>query len=56
MTETITTRNERAARYSRHAERCRYRRRVLVIQWASVAAVLFLGATIVYLLSLTEVI
>ena len=56
MTETITTRNERAARYSRHAERCRYRRRVLVIQWASVAATISMGITIFYLLSLASVI
>lgn len=54
MFETMTTRNERAARYSRHAARCRQRRRMLSIQWASVAAVICCGATMLYLLSLTS--
>ena len=56
MTDTITTRNERAARYSRHAERCRYRRRILALQWATVAAAVSMSITIFYLLSLTSVI
>lgn len=55
MYETITTRNERATRYSRHAARCRYRRRILALQWASVAAVISFGITVLYLLSLAEV-
>lgn len=56
MFDTMTTRIERAERYIRHVSRCRHRRRVLVIQWASVAAVICWGATMLYLLSLTSVI
>lgn len=55
MFDTMTTRTERAERYILHVARCRHRRRILAIQWASVAAVLSLGFTVLYLLSVTEV-
>lgn len=48
MFETITTRNERATRYSRHVQRERTRHRMVFIQWAallsSVAWIVTLGA------------
>lgn len=45
-----------ASRYRRHAGRCRDRRRVLTLQWASLAAAISMAITIFYLLSLTSVI
>ena len=58
MYETMTTRNERAYEYSRrarHDQRCKRRRRILALQWASVAAVISFGIIVLYLLSLAEV-
>ena len=52
MTETITTRNERAERYLRHVERCRRRRRVLTLQWF---ALLLFSTLALYFLTLVEV-
>lgn len=56
MYETITTRNERADRYIRHVARCRRRRRILAIQWASVAAVICFFGTVAYTLNVAGVI
>lgn len=56
--ESIDIRNERAYEYSRrarHDQRCKRRRRILTLQWASVAALIFFGITVLYLLSLAEV-
>lgn len=54
MYETITTRNERATRYSRHVQRERIRRRILMLQWVALCSIaawaLALGGLILWML------